>query len=242
MNNPEPFFKPRWTVLDAVRPGFRAVQRYWRPFLAMQAMAFLLVVSYYQVEAVAEFCARIMEWRSRSGWWFPFTAGVLAGVVIPDLARFLFVGERPPAEGRWQRWIFQSLFFGCNTAMVDVFYHLQSVWFGDVNMPGTVVIKMLVDQFLYTPLIAAPFGAVCFHFWKKDFRILSTLRDLNGQFYIQRVLPILVPNTTYWIPVVLCIYSLPSLLQFPLFIFAAAAWNLIIVFIAGGEGDDKTSS
>ena len=55
------------------------------------------------------------------------------------------------------------------------------------------------------------------------------------------MLPLLLPDWGFWIPMVLVIYAFPLALQFLLFVLALAAWSLILVVIAGGEAAESSS-
>ncbi len=238
MDAPQPeIFKPRWTLADAVRPGLRALGHFWRPFLVIQVLAACLVFAYRKSEAVQAVCAHIMVWKESGGLWFAALGGLVAGVVIPAIARRFVPGERLHGKRWWWTLLFQCAFFSLSSVTVDLFYQGQSIWFGDGTDFQTVAIKVVMDQVVYSQLFALPFAAVLFHWWRLEFDVRATLRDLNGQFYLQRVVPIMIPGFAYWIPMVISIYSMPPLLQFPLFILVGAAWNLILVFVATGMGD-----
>ena len=51
------------------------------------------------------------------------------------------------------------------------------------------------------------------------------------------MLPLLLPNWCFWVPMVTIVYALPAALQFLLFVLLLAAWSLIMVFIAEGPDD-----
>jgi hypothetical protein len=48
------------------------------------------------------------------------------------------------------------------------------------------------------------------------------------QFYVLTVLPVLVSNWLFWIPMVVLIYCFPTSLQLPLGILACAIWSLLV--------------
>jgi hypothetical protein len=61
--------------------------------------------------------------------------------------------------------------------------------------------------------------------------------ELNWDFVAERMLPVLVSNWMFWIPGVVLIYSLPTNLQTPLFIFATAIWGLLLPAVARQGGN-----
>jgi hypothetical protein len=60
-------------------------------------------------------------------------------------------------------------------------------------------------------------------------------QELGHHFFIERMLPILVTNWMFWIPGVVLIYSMPQMLQTPLFILATAIWGLLLGAVAQSE-------
>jgi hypothetical protein len=70
---------------------------------------------------------------------------------------------------------------------------------------------------------------------RRGYSFAATRAALGPGFYRARVLPLLLPDWFFWIPMVSVIYAFPLPLQFLLFTFALAGWSLIMVVIAGGE-------
>jgi hypothetical protein len=115
---------------------------------------------------------------------------------------------------------------------VDLFYRLQYEMFGPSTGIGTLAAKVMVDAFLYCPLLAVP-QAVCAFLWRDHG---FTLKGFRGEhplaFYALRVLPVLVANWIVWIPVVCVIYSLPPALGIPFFIVAQAFWVMVLTTLS----------
>ncbi|HJU55049.1 MAG TPA: hypothetical protein VJ715_10765, partial [Pyrinomonadaceae bacterium] len=52
------------------------------------------------------------------------------------------------------------------------------------------------------------------------------------RFYKQKILPTVISALGFWLPVVIFIYCLPPLLQFPLFTLALTLWVMILTWIS----------
>lgn len=115
---------------------------------------------------------------------------------------------------------------------VDVLYRVQAVWFGAYATFPVVVMKVLVDQFVYNPLFAAPCTAVLYD-WKNRGYGFHGLGDFfTTRYYRNVVVPTLFATWGVWIPIVSILYSLPSLLQIPLFGLALSMWVMIYTWMS----------
>ena len=93
--------------------------------------------------------------------------------------------------------------------------------------------KVAFDQFVFSPVWSIS-SCCCSSGASVAIPGRRRVPAVGRGFYQSRVLPLLVPNWLFWIPMVSIIYALPVALQFLLFVPALAAWSLIMVFIADG--------
>jgi hypothetical protein len=107
---------------------------------------------------------------------------------------------------------------------------MQAHWFGAGRSPGILATKTLVDQFLYTPFLSNPMQTLAFLWKSEQFSFRRTVEKMRQfrQFYVLTVLPVLVSNWLFWIPMVLLIYCFPTSLQLPLGILACAIWSMLL--------------
>jgi len=207
------------------------LRRFWRPFLLIQAAAVLLVIAYRISPTVRTACDLAAAAKARGG--LPFAAGIgaLAGGWLPELAKGLADPQARQSHRRLPALAFITVFFAVNGVVVDLLYRFESRLFGWQNSPGTVAAKVAFDQFVFSPTWL--FVIVALFTWRQqDYSLARTLPLLRDRFYRRRVLPLLVPNWCFWLPMVSIIYALPAGLQFLLFLLVLAAWSLIMVFIA----------
>jgi hypothetical protein len=220
------------------RAGLRAARANLAPSLLIQLAMLFVVVGYYTLPAVRSVLSSVAEVKAQLGYGFSIASSIVAGALIPE---FLTVGFYQ--KGRARRKNFENLLFtipywGTNGLVVDLFYHCQAYWFGTVVSVAVVAKKVVVDMFLYNPLLSTPAAAICYQ-WKNDGFRASALRGVfTWTFYKERVIPALVTCWGTWIPLVILIYALPSLLQIPLFSMALSLWVLLLTHVTSSHKDD----
>jgi hypothetical protein len=100
---------------------------------------------------------------------------------------------------------------------VDLWYRIQAHVFGGGHSLGTVIIKVIMDQFVYCPLLAVPVTTAVYQMIASRGDWRAVWSDVKAPFwYWRKALPILVSNIGVWVPAVAVIYCLPTPLQLPL--------------------------
>jgi hypothetical protein len=219
--------------------GLRALRQFWRPFVLIQGAALALGLAYWLSAAVREVCAAIAAWRTAGGWPLTMVTGAAAGGLLPEVARALADRARGWRADRVPEVLFNTAFFAVNGLVIDGLYRNEARLFGDDAHPATIIAKTAFDQFVFTPLWLVVI-VVLFLFRRRGFSWSATRTALRPGFYRRRVLPLLIPNFCFWIPIVSIVYALPGPLQFLMFAFALAAWSLIMIFVA--SDDDGSDS
>jgi len=121
--------------------------------------------------------------------------------------------------------------------VVDTIYRTQTLMFGSQVDFATVLKKTLVDQFIVTPFMTMPFTVLVFEWKHQGYRFAGLSRVFSLRFYKQKILPTIVSGVGFWLPVVILVYCLPPLLQFPLFTLALTLWVMIITWISHSQKD-----
>jgi hypothetical protein len=214
-----------------LRAGLHAVRRFGRPFVLMQGAAVLLVVAYRASAPVRDLCAALADLKQAGGLAFSAAASAVAGGLLPEAATLATLPAERGRPGRVGKLAFTTAFFTLNGVVIDSFYRLSAHLFGGAATPAVVALKVAFDQFVFTPLWLCVIASL-FAWQAHRFRLAPTRAALSGGFLKRRLLPLLLPNWCFWIPMCAVIYALPVPLQFLLFVFALAAWSLIMVFIA----------
>jgi len=214
--------------------GRAALRRFWRPFLLIQGAAVLLVVAYRASEGVRAACDAAAAAKARGGLAFAAFTGALAGGWLPEVAKAIADPRARRARAWWGGIAFNTAFFAVNGVVVDGLYRLESYLFGWQGTIGTVAAKVAFDQLVFSPTWLLIIVAL-FTWRQQGFSVTRTWPLLGHGFYRRRVLPLLLPNWCFWVPMVTIVYALPAPLQFLLFVLLLAAWSLIMVFIAEGR-------
>ncbi|HEY4302159.1 MAG TPA: hypothetical protein VGM73_14890 [Candidatus Didemnitutus sp.] len=212
------------------REGWESARALLRPGLFLQAVAVAVVIAYYAVPSAAPAFAALARWKAAGGYTFSALASVVCGGIVP----FLYLHSRPASRQRQPlaQFAFYCLFWAWKGAEVDLWYRILGSVFGAENRPGVVALKVLCDQFLYNPLYTTPVGNLLFAWKDAGFRWKPVRRDLQaGQWYWRRVIPALIAVWSLWIPVVCCVFALPSALQVPLFNVVLCFWSMLYISI-----------
>jgi hypothetical protein len=220
-------------TVSPLAAGAAALRRFWRPFLLIQAGAALLAFTYRVSVPFREACALAAAWKTAGG--LPLSAAIsaLAGGLLPEVAKLAADRGRSTLRGRGGEVLFNTAFFAFDGVVIDLLYRGEARLFGSTAQLSTVVEKVAFDQFVFSPVWSI-FIVLLFLWRQRGYSLAATLPAVGRGFYQTRVLPLIVPNWLFWIPMVSIIYALPVALQFLLFVPALAAWSLIMVFIAEG--------
>jgi hypothetical protein len=211
--------------------GFRAARANLVPGLIIQILMVLLVLAYYFFPPARSWFEALSVAKGRWGYAFSYASSVIAGAVLPFALTIAVVQRGRVKQGDLAALVFMCLFWGMDGVIIDGFYRLQALIFGAHADLPVVVKKVLVDQFIYNPLFAAPYTVACFEFKNQGYRLGRTGHVFTSRFYREQVIPALCATWAVWIPVTSAIYALPSLLQIPLFALALSFWSLLVTYI-----------
>jgi hypothetical protein len=211
--------------------GFRAARANLVPGLIIQVLMVLMVLAYYFFPPAHSWFEALAVAKGRWGYAFSYLSSVVAGAVLPFALTITVVQRGRVTRGDLAGFLFLCLFWGMDGVIIDGFYRLQAVIFGAHADLPVVVKKVLVDQFIYNPLFAAPYTVACFEFKNQGYQPGRTGHVFTARFYREQVIPTLCATWAVWIPVTSAIYALPSLLQIPLFALALSFWSLLVTYI-----------
>jgi hypothetical protein len=218
-------------IPSTLEAGTAALRRFWRSFVLIQASAALVAIAYWASGPFRAAAAQAAAWKTSGGLLAAAALTAVAGGILPEVAKLVADRGKSSFRGRGGEIAFNMAFFALDGLVIDPLYRGEAVLFGRDTLIHTVVEKVAFDQFVFTPLWSA--AIVLLFLWRqRGYSLAATRPALRRGFYRTRVLPLLVPNWLFWIPMVSIIYALPVPLQFLLFVPALAAWSLIMVFIA----------
>lgn len=235
----------RTSLLAAAgRTGWASARENARPGLVLWLVALAIVAGYWLLPPVTAALEALGRTKQAGGFLYSALATALFGGLIPFLWR-LWLQRRPgtrpesAAQARqlpaaWQTGLFLMLFWAYKGVEVDALYRLQDLLFGTGNTPGTIIPKVLVDQFVYNPLWAGWTQVVAYWFLEQRFRPAALADRALWSTMGQRVLNILISTWGVWIPMVSIIYAMPSTLQIPLFNIALCFWSIMLGSLTRG--------
>ncbi|MCP5544744.1 MAG: hypothetical protein H7A49_12645 [Akkermansiaceae bacterium] len=211
--------------------GLRAARANVVPGLLVQAAMLGVALAYRFYPPTTDLLDQLASWKARWGYGYSALTAIVAGAFLPELMR-IAVFQRGRAGRRNLRNLgFTIPFWAFMGVVVDGFYRLQASWFGADAEFSVVVKKVLVDQFVYNPLFAAPFTAMMYDWKNRGFP--PVVREFfTAAYYRDVVVPTLFATWGVWIPLVSIIYSLPSLLQIPLFGLSLSLWVMLYTWMS----------
>ncbi len=227
--------------IGPLKLAIEGVQTYWPAIISMQICAGLSVVAYYNLEPVRAFAERLAEWRQAGGLVFAAVSMIIIGGLLPELLKWRL---RPPGRRgpTLVELVHQCGYFAISGMLVDRFYAVQEKLLGTGSEWWRVLAKILVDQFAFSLFIATPFVVAWFSWREQRFSMVRTLKGLRLPLFLERVPPLFIPNLCYWLPALIALYLLPINLQFLLFVFLAAGWSILLVFIARRQTESSVRS
>ena len=198
------------------------------------------VAIYYWWPAGTAVLTHVAAWQRAGGIIGGALAMSLAGGVLSELSLIYFQDK-----GRWtaahlDNMAFKIVFFLINGAIVYEFYLWQTFWFGEGPSWSILLPKLVVDQFIYSVIWSLPVQTLSFRWHHLGYSASRLRQELGLDFVVERMLPVLVTNWMFWIPGVLFIYSMPTVLQMPLAIFATAIWSVLLSAVSKHDGNEKS--
>lgn len=211
--------------------GWEAARANLIPALFIQFVMLGLVLGYYFSPPVARALEKLAALKARSGLLFVFTAAILAGSLLPELFVVFFFQRGRLTKQNFRNLLFTIPIWCFDGSMVDLLYRGEAALLGNVVQPSVVLGKICIDQFLFNPFFAAPFGILTYEWKNSGFSTGSLGRAFRWWHYREKVIPTLLATWAVWIPMMAMIYSLPLALQFPLFTLALTFWVLLLTYM-----------
>jgi hypothetical protein len=212
------------------RSGLKGARANLLPGVLLQLAALTLVLCYYYVPYIHGALLRLVEVRQNTGFSFGIVSTALFGGVLP----FLYihyshrVGQGYPRYS-WIQGLGLTAFWAYKGLEVDLWYRLQAHMFGSGHSAGTIALKVILDQFVYCPILAVPVTVAVYQAVEARYRWSEPIADLRTRgWYRRRALPVLISNLGVWVPAVAVIYCLPTPLQLPLQNIVLCFFTLVV--------------
>lgn len=200
------------------------------PGMVLQLFALVIVLIYFFVPVSQPVYAWFGVLKHDYGFIYAFLATAFFGGLIPFL--YLFFSKRlDSSRSSLALLLFYLIFWGLKGVEVDFFYQLQGKWFGYGNDFKTIATKVIIDQFLYSALWAAPSITICYLWVENNFDFGKSLVVMDRTFFFEKIPTVIFSNWLVWIPAVSIVYSMPQDLQIPLFNIVLCFWVLILAVL-----------
>jgi len=213
---------------DAFRKGVRAAAQNLSAMIVLLVAMGIVVAIYYGWPTGAAYLSWYASWQHAGG---ILRTGLMAGIAGGILSELCVVYVMD--QGRWNRshlenMVFRFVVFSFGGLVVSEFYEWQAYWFGDGLTWRVLLPKILVDQFIFSVFWSTTYQTLVFRWKALRYSGASLWRELDRNFVVERMLPVLVTNWMFWIPGVTLVYSMPLILQMPINIFATAMWSILL--------------
>ena len=239
---PIPSDQPYWDdmLANSVRIGINAAKKTFKPALWIWAAMISIALLYYLVPASHAAFDTLVKLQERTGVLF---ASVGMGLSVGILVEFIRVGIS--REKRWTREntgnaVFNFIIWSIMGTTQHYRYAWQVEVFGAGNSFPELVTKVSFDQFVWTVLFANPYQSILYLWknngfsWKAVFRQASPFRTFWGT----RMLPMLISNWAFWIPMAFLVYFFPPELQIPMAILAVTIWVTLLSYLTQSNQRD----
>lgn len=223
-----------------LRASLLAARANFAPGLVLQCVAAAIVAAYYLHPGARNALESLAAFRARVGLPFAIVSTAIFGALIPFAVLRLSAATRH----RYTRLQMTALvgFWAYKGLEVSLFYALQARLFGEGANAATIVIKTLVDQFIYGPLLATPLTWLVYAWVEHGFDFSALSADLRRPgLYGRSILPLLVASWGVWVPAVVIIYLLPTALQLPMQNIVCCFFTLLIIFMTKSQGSTPTA-
>ena len=213
-----------------IKIGWESAKANAVPTFVLWTFALSLVLSYYFIPPVAGYMGTVRTWQESFGWKAVVVSRLLFNGIVPGVFLLSVKSIRPHKPFAT---IFAQATFGCVLGLFcDAFFRLQSSWFGSAPELSTLVLKTLVDQFVWTVLVISPVNAVFFFWVARDFSFRRVRQEWPKHGVISElVLPNLIPNWFVGIPAIFATYAFPLDLQIHVNGLVSAFWMLLCLQI-----------
>jgi hypothetical protein len=215
------------TLRQSLRLAGAAAKANLLPGILLQCLMFVFFTLYIAHEGTRHFLEQVAHVQQEAGYAFSFCSYVIASALLPELLRIVFF-QSGKATGR-NLWLFLTAapLWGAMGILVDLLYRLQTVWFGSGHDWATLLRKVFVDQFLFSPFLSIPLAVGWFLLRDEGFRPSAFQMIFRADFIFEKVFPVAVAAWCVWVPGVLLVYHMPPRLQLPVAVFIQVFWVLL---------------
>lgn len=228
------------TLRDACMSGLRGARANLVPGLVLQAFALCLVLGYYFAPGVADALKEFEAFRFRVG--IPYS--VISTAVFGGLIPWLYIKANPATRNRYNFKQGTGLlaFWAYKGLELHVLYTGLATLFGHDNSFATIAKKVVFDQTLYGPLVAAPGMWLAYKWVEGHLAVAPVVASVRKKdWFLRELLPVIIANLGVWLPTVTIIYTLPTALQLPLENLVLCFFTLMLAHMSQTNAEHDAS-
>lgn len=185
--------------------GLQAARANVIPGLLVQGIMLALLLAYYFYPPTTHGLNELASLKGRWGYGYSAISAIVAGALFPELLQVVVFQKGKVLRRNSTNLLFSIPFWCLMGVLADFLYRCQAGWFGTA---------ILYD-------------------WKNSGYGMGQLRTyLSAGYYQAVVIPTLFATWGVWIPIVSILYSLPPLLQVPLFGLALSLWVMLYTWMS----------
>ncbi len=218
-------------LLEAARGGWQSAKANLIPGLVIISLAALLVAAYYTFPSVQQALEGLRSVRQSWGLAFTMLSSAVGAGLIPGIY-LMAVGKARRGGRGWLDVLFTCLVWATTMILVDYFYAFQDWFWGSGVTLGILLAKMLLDQFVFTPLLSIPYMAFGFRLRDLNYSFQALRQAVRDDWILKVIIPMLVACWLTWIPGTLVVYSLPLSLQVPLMVLVQCFFALEMAYVS----------
>jgi hypothetical protein len=197
------------------------------PGLCLQLFALTIGLSYFYWPASQQIFQFFADLKTEYGALYAVISTSIFGGLLPFLYLFLRGEIKFLAVTQL---LFYIIIWAALGGLINGFYGLQILLFGEGTDWLTIFKKTVFDQFVFSVFVTSPFIALAFLWKDQQFNWQQTKMHFNDLIKVQ-IPTTIVTTWIIWIPAVSLIYMMPSNLQIPLFNLVLCFFVLILAIL-----------
>ena len=230
-----PVDPPYWDDMlgSSVRVGTSAAKASFKPAAWVWGLMAAIAAVYYLLPASKPVFEWLISIQNSMGVIFPSVGMGLSVGLMVEVVKVLLSESKRWTQRNTGDALFNFVVFGVMGFTSYYRYAFQDDVFGSGNSWQELVTKVCFDQFIWTVLLANPYQAVLY-LWKNmgfSWRSVGARMTPFRSFWGTQMLPVLIANWAFWIPMAFLIYSFPLELQLPLSILAVTIWVMLLTVL-----------
>ena len=216
------------TIRTAFLKGLRAARANLLPGLLLQAVMLCFLSTYLLHDGTWAFFTKVGEVREEVSYAFSIVTYIISGAVLPEALRIVFFQKGRPSLSNLSNIAKTAPLWAGLGILVDFFYRCQNEWFGTGNAWQIIMVKVLVDQFVFSPFLSNPMTNAYLTLCNSGVNAKAFREIFSWSFLIEKLLPTQIAGWSVWIPGVCLVYFMPPLLQLPTAVLIQCFWVLLL--------------